>query len=72
VDLCVDFEAHVGIASGTMLLLNAGEDADDSDVVLYGPLFDQACSLANRAAELKVPAGDNPTDSLANWTRGSN
>eukprot|EP00667_Euglena_gracilis_P008874 EG_transcript_9001 len=53
-DLCADFHVHVGIAVGNMMLMNAGRERDDCDVGFYGPLFERAQDLADRAVKANV------------------
>jgi len=54
-DLCADLHVHVGIATGNMLLLNAGLERDECDIGFFGPVFDRAQDLASRAARLSIP-----------------
>eukprot|EP00667_Euglena_gracilis_P002001 EG_transcript_2001 len=54
-DLCADFQVHVGIALGNMVLMNAGRELDDCDIGFYGPLFERAQELADQAAKANVP-----------------
>eukprot|EP00667_Euglena_gracilis_P001672 EG_transcript_1673 len=54
-DLCSDFKVNVGVTVGNMLLMNAGRDRDDCDIGFYGPLFERAQELADRAVKAKVP-----------------
>jgi len=51
-DLCADFKVHVGIAVGNMMLLAAGAKKDDCPMGFYGPLFDRARDLADKASRM--------------------
>eukprot|EP00667_Euglena_gracilis_P003345 EG_transcript_3357 len=53
-DLCADYDMHAGIATGSMMLVNAGTTEEDSDFGFYGLLFERAQALATAAAQQRV------------------